>query len=104
MELARSINGVAVRLTNERWEHVVTQYPEMNGQRERLLETIANPDLIQEGDYGALLALRHYSQTPIGAKYLTVAYREASAGDGFALTAYLTRRPSARKESIWKRR
>lgn len=51
MELARSINGVAVRLTDERWEHVVTQHPEMNGQRERLLETIANPDLIQEGDY-----------------------------------------------------
>jgi hypothetical protein len=103
VELARSINGVPVRLTDERWEHILTQHPEMDGQRERILEAIADPDLIQKGDYRALLSLRHYPRTPLGAKYLTVAYREASADDGFVLTAYLTRRPSARRESVWKR-
>jgi hypothetical protein len=103
VELARSINGVPVRLTDERWEHILTQHPEMDGQRERILETIADPDQVQSGDYGVLLALRRYRRTTLGDKYLTVAYREASADDGFVLTAYLTRRPSARRESVWKR-
>jgi len=103
MLIVRSRNGVPVRLTKERWQHIVRRHPEMDDQRERVLETVAEPDMIQQGDFGALLAIRFYPDTPLTSKSLVVAYREVSPEDGFILTAYLTRRPSARRVTIWKR-
>jgi len=66
------------------------------------LETLAEPDMIQQGDFGELLAVRFYPETPLTRKFLAVAYREVSPEDGFILTAYLTSRPSARRVTIWK--
>ena len=103
MLVVHSRNGVPVRLTEERWRHVVGQHPEMDGQREKVLETLDDPDMIQDGDFGELLAVRRYSETPLGQKYMVVVYSEVSAEDGFILTAYLTRRPSVRRETLWKR-
>jgi hypothetical protein len=103
MLVVRSHNRVPVRLTEERWQHIVRRHPEMASQREHALETLAEPDLIQRGDFGELLAVRFYPETPLTSKFLVVVYREMSSEDGFILTAYLTSRPSARRESIWKR-
>jgi len=103
MLIVRSRNGVPVRLTEERWRHVVERHPEMGNLREEVLETLAGPDMIQEGDFGELLALKLYHGTPLGEKFLVVAYREVSAEDGFVLTAYLTRRPSTGRETVWRR-
>lgn len=50
-----------------------------------------------------MLAIRRYTQTPMGEKYVVVAYKEMSIEDGFILTAYLSRRPSSRRETLWKR-
>jgi hypothetical protein len=101
--IVRSHDGVPIRLTEERWRHIVGQHPEMDGQRQKVLETLAGPDMIQEGDFGELLAVRLYTETPLGEKYVVVAYREINAEDGFILTAYLARRPSSRREILWKR-
>lgn len=103
MIIVRSVNNVLIRLTTERWDHVVRQHPEMATQRERVLETVNAPDLIQKGDFGELLTLRLYAQTPLTRKYLIVAYREMTTMDGFILTAYLARRPSSRRETVWTR-
>lgn len=99
----RSRNGVPIRLTEERWRHLAAQHPEMDGQRGKVLETLTGPDLVQEGDFGELLAIRRYTDTPLGEKFLVVVYREVSTEDGFIVTAYLTRRPSSRRETLWKR-
>ena len=64
-------------------------------QRERVLETLGKPDIIQRGDFGELLALRFFKQTPLTSKFLVVVYKEVSADDGFILTAYFTSRPAA---------
>jgi hypothetical protein len=40
----------------------------MSSQREKVLETLAGPDMIQDGDFGELLAVRLYPETPIGEK------------------------------------
>lgn len=98
-----SRNGVPVRFTEERWRHIVDHHPEMENQRDKILETIGEPDLIQEGDFGALLAIRFYPKTPLTSKYLVLAYREVTKDDGFVLTAYFTNRPSSRRAVIWKR-
>lgn len=79
------------------------RHPEMDDQRERVLQTVAEPDMIQQGDFGELLAVRSYQDTPLTSKFLVVAYREVGPEDGFILTAYLTRRPSARRVAMWKR-
>lgn len=78
------------------------RHPEMAEQREQVLETVTEPDLIQQGDYGELLAIRFYSQTPLTSKYLVVVYREVNHNDGFILTAYLTSRPSGKRITLWK--
>ena len=102
MLIVRSRNGVPVRLTEERWRHIMCRHLEMGDQHERALETLAEPEMIQQGDFGELLALRHYRDTPLTRKFLVV-YREVSPEDGFVITAYLASRPSARRVTIWKR-
>jgi len=87
MLIVHSRNGVPVRLTEERWQHIVRRHPEMDNQRERVLETLAEPDMIQQGDFGEVLAVRFYLETPLTRKFLVVAYREVSHKDGFILTA-----------------
>jgi len=103
MLIVRSRNGVAVHLTDERWRHVMSRHPEMKGQRERVLEALAEPDMIQRGDFGELLAIRLYPDTPLSRKFMVVAYREVSPEEGFILTACLTSRPSGTRETIWRR-
>jgi hypothetical protein len=103
MLIVRSRNGVAVRLTDERWQHIATRHPEMSDQRERVIESVVEPDSILEGDDGALQAVRFYSSTPLTQKHLVVVYREVSLEDGFVITAYLTRQPSRSRRVIWTR-
>jgi hypothetical protein len=103
MLIVRSQNDIPIRLTEERWQHIVRRHPEMDDQREWVLETVTEPDMIQPGDYGELLAIRFYPKTPLTRKFLVVAYREVSPDDGFILTAYLTNRPSPRRRVLWKR-
>lgn len=103
MLIVRSRNGVPVRLTEEQWQHIVRRHLEMDNQRELVLETLAEPDMIQLGDSGELLAIRFYPEPPLTSKFLVVAYREVSPDDGFILTTYLTSRPSARRVVVWKR-
>ncbi|MEX0599221.1 MAG: hypothetical protein WD205_01180, partial [Rhodothermales bacterium] len=95
--------GVPVRLTDERWKHISENHPEVVDMRSEILETLAEPDLIQEGDSGELLAVRRYEKTPLTSKFLIVPYREVSSEDGFILTAYLTSRPSNSRTVTWKR-
>jgi hypothetical protein len=103
MVIVHSHNGVPIRLTAERWQHIGRRHPEMETLKQQVLETVTTPDLVQEGDQGELLAIRDVPKTPLTHKYLVVVYREMDAQDGFILTAYLTSRPSAGRNSVWKR-
>lgn len=102
MIVVRSKSGVPVRLTYERWEHIVRRHPEMENQKDHVLETLSAPDLLQEGDMGTLLASRFYRGTPLTEKFLVVVYKEVGDADGFVLTAYLANKPSQRRATIWK--
>jgi len=103
MLIVRSHNNVSVRLTEERWQHIIRRHVELSSLSEKVLETVSEPDMIQEGDFGELLAARFYSETPLASKFLVVAYREVSSEDGFILTAYLTTRLSPRRVTLWTR-
>lgn len=98
-----SVNGVAIRLTVERWHHICAGHPEMRTMYNQVVETVSAPDYVQMGDAGELLAVRLYPTTPLTSKWLIGVYREVNDDDGFILTPYLTSRPSAARKTIWKR-
>ena len=75
----------------------------MTAMRQQVLQTIEDPDRIQEGDYGELIAVRLYPETPLTRKHDVVPFRELSRTDGFVLTAYLATRVSERTRTTWKR-
>jgi hypothetical protein len=75
----------------------------MNTMRQHVLQTIADPDRIQEGDFGELIAVRLYPETSLTRKHVVVPYKEVSRMDGFVLTAYLATRVSERRRTTWKR-
>lgn len=103
MLIVRSRGGAPVRLTDERWKHITVRHPEMKEQRDRVLETVSDPDLIQVGDSGELIAVRHYADTPLTEKYLVVPYKESPPDEGFVMTAYFTGQYSRRRTIQWKR-
>ncbi|MBI3741849.1 MAG: hypothetical protein HY257_08860 [Chloroflexi bacterium] len=76
MVIVHTHNGFPIRLTDERWQHIMRRHPEMDTQRERVLETVEEPDSIQQGDYGEVVAIRFYRETPLMSKFLAVAYKE----------------------------
>ena len=86
-DIILSKTGIPIRLTDERWSHIIEEHCELAGMRLDVLNTIANPIRIVEGNSGELLA---YQEIETG-KYLVVVYRE-SADDGFIITSFLTRR------------
>ena len=63
MVIVKSKNNVSIRLTTERWKHIVTRHPEMLDQKEHVLETIGDPYVIQQGDFDELIAIRFYEKT-----------------------------------------
>ncbi|MEW5768286.1 MAG: hypothetical protein AB1797_11830 [bacterium] len=74
----------------------------MKNQKEEVLETITAPHLIQQGDFGGLIAVRFYGKTPLTSKYLIAIYKEISHSDGFVITAYYATKPSERRKIVWK--
>jgi len=100
--IIKSINKIPVRLTNERWLHIIRRHPEMEHQKEKVLETLESPQLVLEGDFNCLQAIRFYSVTPLAKKYLVVIYKEIPDNDGFILTAYFTNKPSEKRSVVWK--
>ena len=97
MNICFSVNNVPIRLSKERFEHISSRHPEMKGSLSDILETIHNPDFVQQGDAGVLLAIKKFLKTPVSdQKYLTVVYREINTIEGFILTAYYTNKPRNR--------
>lgn len=70
----------------------------MAGMRLDVLDTIANPLGIVEGNKGELLSFKEIET----GKYLVAVYRELS-GDGFIITAFMTRRINSlhRRKKLW---
>ena len=103
MIVVQSKNGVGIHLSQERWDHIVRRHPEIKDQRQKILDTINDPEMIQKGDFGELIAVRFYPKTPLTNKYLVVAYKEIDKKEGFVLTAYFAQRPSKRRAVVWSR-
>jgi len=85
IEKVLSKNDVPIRLTDERWSHIVEEHCELAGMRLEVLEAVTNPSRILAGGAGELLAV----QETHARKHLVVVYRE-DENDGFIITAFIT--------------
>lgn len=77
---AISKNGAPIRLTEERWNHIITSHLEINPQDfKTIMSVVENPDLILQGDAGELLAVKKKHRTN---SYFVVPYKEVNKNDG----------------------
>jgi len=99
--VASSINGVPIRLSSERWVHIVEHHDDLAGYFHPVLETVGDPDAVYEGEGGELLAV----SKRVAPRALVVVYREISSSDGFVITAFFTSRlrQIERRRLVWTR-
>ncbi|MHB1376492.1 MAG: hypothetical protein ACYCXB_03605 [Candidatus Humimicrobiaceae bacterium] len=96
-----SINHIPIRLTDERWAHIVENHNEAAGYYFDVLETVSDPTWVLEGDEGELWAVKHITT----GKVILVIYKESTGRhDGFIITAFLTTKVQKllKRRIIWK--
>ena len=98
MDVAYSIESVPIRLTYERWFHIVENHDELAGQYDNVLATLEDPEWVLRGYGGSLIAVRGAGKR----RYLMVVYKQLSKKDGFVITAYFSSKLN-KKEILWRR-
>ena len=101
MEMVLSINNVPIRLTDERWLHIVENHDDLAGYYFEILDTVANPQRVYEGSEGESIAIKKYQED----RFFVVIYREVSKDNGFIITAFLSSRirQLERRRLIWQK-
>lgn len=97
LETISSINGVRIRLTEERWEHIIDEHPYMTSYYEALLAAVEQPQYILRGRKGVMVAVASLGRR----KFLHVMYRELGKRDGFIITAFIQSN-FERSRSLWR--
>lgn len=101
MDIVISKNGIPIRLTEERWFHIIENHDDLAGHYDDVLYTIEDPNYIIEGYRKALIGLKKGTKS----KFLAVVYREVSKEDGFVITAYFTSKINLEREVIrWQKK
>ena len=85
LDIVESIDGVPIRLTDERWEHILDGHPYMSGFYEEILKAVGYPEFITRGQKGAKIAIVNLGRR----RWLHVAYRETNQSDGFIISAFI---------------
>lgn len=97
MDVAHSVRGVPIRLSYERWYHIVENHDDLASCFYEVLNAIESPDAVVRGSHGALKAVRHMGKR----RWMVVVYRETSKRDGFVVTAYfLSKKPKG--DTVWR--
>ncbi len=99
MDIVYSKNRIPIRLTDERWEHIVSNKPYMEKYYDQVLDVIESPTWILRGYAGANIAVSSVAKQ----SYLHVVYREISRDDGFIITAFISPKLN-RSMIIWPRK
>ena len=90
MRILDDYNGSSIRLTDERFVHIL-EHPEMANMVNAIAETLLAPERVTRSltDSEARLYYKIYNETIVGKKYLCVVVKETHVS-AFVLTAYLT--------------
>lgn len=96
-----SISNINIRLTSERFDHIISNHPEVKDYIWDLEAALETPDFVYEGTKEEYIALRRQKN----GYYFVVIYKEDfTIQDGFVITAFITSRITyfLRKKLIWK--
>jgi len=104
-----SINRVPIRLTKERWLHIIGHHEELQPFQREVMLTVSNPDALYlspprvRPNYAAVKVFIRLQEAGL-AENLVVHYREVSPSDGFILTALvMSGERLARRFRRWRR-
>jgi hypothetical protein len=101
MEMIKSKNDVPIRLTAERWLHIIENHDDLAGYYDDVINAIEEPNYIIKGYKEAFIALKEIEK----GKFLAVVYKEISEEDGFIITAYFTSKIKIKLEKeavVWR--
>ena len=92
--VVESVNGVPIRLSEERWSHILKGHGELGDFQVELLLTVSRPEAVYRPPperSPQFAAVRRFDRLrTFGlAENLVVHYREVSVDDGFILTSYV---------------
>ena len=65
-------NGKEIRLSEERWYHIVESHDYMAGNQDIIFETLESPDIIVKGRKEEFMAIKYYAKTSISEKHAVV--------------------------------
>ena len=100
MDIVKSVNNVPIRLTEERWSHIIENRDDLIVHYKDVLDCVENPDYIIESYMGALIGLKIIRKD----KFLAVVYKELNQKDGFIITAYFSTKIKLEKEIVlWQK-
>ena len=68
MLIVNSKNRVPIRLTEERWQHIVESHNYMKGHKKLMRDTLTAPDCVVHAKTGEFYALKNYKMTHFGQK------------------------------------
>lgn len=61
-DIVHSVDGVPIRMTAERWRHIVENHNDLVGYYQEVLATVGSPELVLSGYGGALIAVRGFTR------------------------------------------
>ena len=109
MARAVFVNNVPIRLTEERWFHIIRHHEELQPLQREVTLTVSTPDALYlsspsiKPNYAAVKIFRKLREMGL-AENLVVHYREVSPSDGFILTALvISPERLARRFRRWQR-
>lgn len=80
--------GNSIRLTDERWKHVVNRHPEIKSYIEKVKTTIKDPEILVSNPYHPYEKYYHHF-FPRLKNYIIVILEQQK---GFIITAYIARK------------
>jgi hypothetical protein len=100
VNIVLSKNKVRIRLTGERWIHIIESHNELAGRMTEVLETVAEPDIIFSGSKNEFLAAKKSNK-----HWIVTVYKEVNEIEGFIITAFVTSRINylLKKDIVWKK-
>jgi hypothetical protein len=78
-----------IELTDERWQHIIKEHPEVKPYKERIIEVLLKPDYVKRStrDSEVLLYYKFYGDIFLGKPMLVVVKKGLRS---FVLTCYIT--------------
>ncbi|MBI2449570.1 hypothetical protein HYV49_04710 [Candidatus Pacearchaeota archaeon] len=82
-----------LRMTDWNWEHIIRRHPEISSEKEKIIETLENPDKIKGSikDENAKFYYKYYKHRNFPNKFMMVLGKYLN-GEGFIISAHFVPR------------